>query len=263
MPNLIDTHCHLTHNRLRQQTAEVLDRARQLGVERIICAAADVHESKTALALARNQPNIFCTAGLHPHDAKDAKEGYLDILENLAADPKNVAIGEIGLDYHYDLSPRDAQRRVFAEQLELAARLDKPIVIHTREAFDDTMAVLANSGADTGRVVFHSFTEGPAAARAVLDLGATVSFSGIVTFPKADDLRRAAAVVPDDRILIETDAPFLSPVPVRKMKTNEPANVRHVAAFLADLRQTPLEDFATLTSTNAENFFQIPAQGSD
>jgi len=258
MPNLIDTHCHLTHRRLRQQAAEVLDRARQAGVARIICAAADVHESQAALALARREPNIFSTAGLHPHDAKDAEQGYLDVLENLAADEKNVAIGEIGLDYHYDLSPRDVQRRVFAEQLELAARLDKPIVIHTREAFDDTVGILTGSGADTGRVVFHSFTGGPAAARTALDLGATVSFSGIVTFAKSDDLRGAAAIVPDDRILIETDAPFLSPTPVRKMRTNEPANVHHIAAFLANLRQTTLENFANLTTTNAENFFQIP-----
>ena len=258
MPNLIDTHCHLTHPRLRHQTAEVLNRAHQAGVGRIICAAADVDESQAALALTHNQPNIFCTAGLHPHDAKDAQEGYLEILEDLAADEKNVAIGEIGLDYHYDWSPRDAQRRVFAEQLELAARLDKPIVLHPRDAFDDTIDILTTSGADTRRVVFHSFTGTPAAARVALDLGATISFSGIITFAKSDDLRRAAAIVPDDRILIETDAPFLSPTPVRKMKTNEPANVHHIAAFLANLRQTPLEDFANLTTTNAEAFFQIP-----
>ena len=263
MLNLIDTHCHLTHRRRRQQTQDVLARARQAGVTRIVCAAADIDESKAALDLAHREAVVFCAAGLHPHDAKDADENYLGTIEALAADPKNVAVGEIGLDYHHDLSPRPVQRRVFAEQLDLAARLHKPIVIHTRQALDDTIAILAESGADAGRAVFHSFTEGPDAARRVLDLGATISFSGIVTFAKAADLRRTAAAVPDDRILIETDSPFLSPAPVRKMKTNEPANVRHVAAFLADLRQTPLEDFATLTSTTAQNFFQIPTQDSD
>lgn len=258
MLNLIDTHCHLAHGRLRQQTEDVLARARQAGVTRIVCAAADIDESKAALDLAHRQAGVFCAAGLHPHDAKDAGQDYLRTIEALAADPKNVAVGEIGLDYHRDLSPRPAQRRVFAEQLELADRLGKPIVIHTRQALDDTIAILAESRADAGRAVFHSFTEGPDAARRVLSLGATISFSGIVTFAKADDLRRTAAAVPDDRILIETDSPFLSPVPVRKMKTNEPANVRHVAAFLAQLRRTPLEDFANLTTANAENFFQIP-----
>ena len=256
---LIDTHCHLAHDRLRKQMQAVLARAQDAGVTQVICAAGNVDESKAALAVARREDGVFCTAGVHPHDARSAAAGYLGAVEDLAADPNTAAIGEIGLDYHYDYSPRDDQRRVFAEQLDLAGRLGKPVVIHTREALADTMAILAESGVDGRRVVFHSFTEGPEEARGVLDLGATISFSGIVTFRRADELRRAAQLVPDDRILIETDAPFLSPEPVRGMRTNEPANVAHVAGRLAELRGITLERFAELTTSNAERLFGLPA----
>jgi len=226
-------------------------------VTAIICAAGDLDESAAARGLARRHEEVYFMAGVHPHAAKDVAGDYLAAVERLSGDAKNVAIGEIGLDYHYDFSTRDVQRRVFAEQLELARRLGKPVVIHMREAFDDTLAILRRSGADPQRVVFHSFTEGPSAARAVLDLGATVSFSGIVTFKNADELRQAARITPARRLLIETDAPYLSPEPVRKMKTNEPANVAHVAAFLAGLLATPPEELAQQTMDNAVSFFAI------
>jgi TatD DNase family protein len=255
---LIDTHCHLTHGRLRPQIAAVLERARQAGVTAVVCAAADLAESHEAAALAGREDDVYCLAGVHPHEAKSAAVDYLAQIERLAADPKNVAIGEIGLDYHYDFSPRDAQRRVFAEQLDLARRIGKPVVVHTREAFEDTMAILKSSGADGRRVVFHSFTEGPAGAATALDLGATISFSGIVTFRNATDLQAAAALVPDDRLLIETDAPFLSPEPLRSMRTNEPANVAHVATFLAALRHSAPEAVAELAAASAERFFGLP-----
>jgi len=255
---LIDTHCHLAHGRLVQQADGAIERARQSGVTRLICAAASVHESKTALSLARGRQDVWCLAGVHPHDAKEASAGYLEAIERLAADAKNVAVGEIGLDYHYDFSPRDAQRRVFAEQLDLAVRLGKPIVVHTREAFDETAAILGESGAAWSRVVLHCCTEPAANVRRAIDLGATVSFSGIVTFTKAAYLREAAALVPDDRLLIETDAPFCSPEPVRKMRTNEPANVVHVAACLAAVRNTTPEAIAAQTTANAIRFFGLP-----
>jgi len=239
----------------------VLDRARAAGVAAVVCAGADLHESKLALTLARQFEQVYFTAGVHPHDAKDAEEGYLDRIAELAAEARNVAVGEIGLDYHYDYSPRDVQRRVFAEQLELARTLDKPVVVHTREAFADTMRILKDSGIDGGRVVFHSFTEGPDRGREVLDFGAMISFSGIVTFAKSDLLRQTASLVPDDRILVETDAPFLSPEPVRKMKTNEPANVAHVAACLARLRGLDPDAFARLTTANAARFFTLDIAG--
>jgi len=254
---LIDTHCHLAHGRLHGQLANVLERAEQAGVIAAVCAAGDLHESKTALDLARRHANVYCMAGVHPHEAAAAPEGYLGQIRHLAGDADNVAIGEIGLDYHYDFSPRDVQRRVFAEQLDLAGKLRKPIVIHTREAFEDTITILGDSRVDGSRVVFHSFAEDESHAGRVLDLGAAIGLSGIATFKKTGYLRRAAAIVPGDRILIETDAPYLSPEPVRKMKTNEPANVAHVCACLAAVRNMSPERFAEVTTANAARFFGL------
>ena len=294
---LIDTHCHLAHGRLLPDVGNVLSRARAAGVAAIICAAGDLVESRANLGLAHREKDVFALAGVHPHEAKEyvgdsgnasgeqqrnsedagrmpaTHEGetpsahadkmsatqpdWLRQVEELAADARNVGIGEIGLDYHYDFSPRDAQRRVFGEQLDLARRLGKNVVVHTREAFEDTLAIIAASGIEGRRIVFHSFTENAAAARRVLDLGATISFSGIVTFARSDELRQAALLVPADRILVETDAPYLSPEPVRKMKTNEPANVRHVAAFLARLRGVATEEVARQTTENAMRFFGL------
>jgi len=254
---LVDTHCHLAHERLRDEAEAVLARAREAGVVAVVCAAGDLDEAQAAMRLACAHGDVYFMAGVHPHDAKDASGDYVARLEGFTGEARCVAVGEVGLDYHYNFSPPDVQRRIFAEQLALAVRLVKPIVIHTREAFDDTVAILTESGADGRRVVFHSFTGSAAEARRVLDLGAMVSFSGIVTFKKADDLRAAAAIVPDDRLLIETDAPYLSPEPVRKMKTNEPANVVHVARCLAAVRGCDAEALAELTTANAARFFGI------
>jgi TatD DNase family protein len=182
-------------------------------------------------------------------------------LEELAGDPRVVALGEMGLDYFRDLSPRPVQRQVFAEQLALARRIGKPVVVHMRDAFDDTMAILRESGVSGSKVVFHSFTEGPDQGRQALDFGATIGFSGIVTFQHSHSLRAAAAIVPDDRILIETDSPYLSPEPVRGSKPNEPANVVHVAAALAALRSVSLEGLAERTTANAVQFFLLPEEG--
>ncbi|MFB3892331.1 MAG: TatD family hydrolase [Phycisphaerae bacterium] len=256
---LIDTHCHLTHGRLAGDIAGVLDRARQAGVAACVCAAGELDEAAKAQALAARTDAmpIYFTAGVHPHDAKNAPADLLARLEGFLADRRCVAVGEIGLDYHYDFSPREVQRRVFAEQLDLARRLGKAAVIHTREAFADTMAVLRDSAIDGGLVVFHSCTEPPANARAALDFGATIGFSGILTFKKAKNVQESARLVPDDRLLVETDAPYLSPEPVRSMKNNEPANVAHVARFLAALRGTSDEALAELTTANACRFFGL------
>jgi len=254
---LIDTHCHLAHGRLRQNLDDVLDHARAAGVVACVCAAGNLHEARTALGLARAHGGLYFTAGVHPHDAKDAGEDYLDALARLCAEDRNVAVGEIGLDYHYDFSPRDVQRRVFAEQLGCAREIGKVVVIHTREAFEDTLAILAGSGVDCERVVFHSFTGGVDDGRRVLDLGAAISFSGIATFKRADELRKLAGLVPDEHILIETDSPYLSPEPVRKTRTNEPANVAHVATCLAAVRGTTPNAFAELTTQNAIRLFSL------
>jgi len=254
---LIDTHCHLAHDRLAGRTDEVLARAESAGVCAIICAAGNLSESAAAAALACRKRRVFCMAGVHPHDAKDLAEGDLERIEALAGAEGNVALGEVGLDYHYDFSPRPVQRQVFAAQLALARRLDRPVVVHTREAFDETLAILAESGIDGRRVVFHSFTGDAAQARRALDTGAAIGFSGIATFKNAGYLRQAARLVPDDRILVETDAPYLAPEPVRKMRTNEPANVAHVVACLAGVRGVSAEALAELTAANAARFFSL------
>ena len=254
---LIDTHCHLAHRRLGQQVPEVLQRARDAGVVAAICAAGDVLESRATLEIAREHEGISCLAGVHPHAANEVSEGYLAQIEQLTTGDENVGVGEIGLDYHYDFSPREDQRRVFAEQLQLAVRIGKAIVVHTREAFDDTMGILREAGVDGSRVVFHSFTGTSDEARRAMEIGATISFSGIVTFKRSDDLRTAAAFVPAEKILIETDAPFLSPEPVRKIRTNEPAHVAHVAACLAAVRNTTPDAIAELTTANAVRFFGL------
>jgi len=256
---LIDSHCHLCHGRLRGQIDDVLVRARCAGVVAAICATGDLEESAAATELANNHAGIYCTAGIHPHDAKDAPRDYLQRVRTFAEDPRNVAIGEIGLDYHYCYSPPHDQRRVFSEQLELAIRLGKKIVIHTREALDDTIGILSEADAPGENIVFHSCSEPPGGVRRILETGAMVSFSGIVTFTKAAELREAAKLVPRCRLLIETDAPFLSPVPVRKMRTNEPANVVHVATCLGALHGLRGEELAELTTANAVSFFALPA----
>ncbi|MHC4295578.1 MAG: TatD family hydrolase, partial [Planctomycetota bacterium] len=197
---LIDTHCHLCHGRLRNQVDDVLARAQAAGVTAVICAAANLHESKAALGLARRRPDVYCLAGIHPHDAKEAPPDYLRKIEQLASEGENVGIGEIGLDYHYNYSPPIEQQRVFAEQLELAGRIGKKIVVHTREAFDETMGILADSGVCGDDVIFHSWTAGESDIRRALDFGATISFSGIVTFKNATHLRDAARLVPPDRL---------------------------------------------------------------
>jgi TatD DNase family protein len=258
---LIDTHCHLPHGRLRNQLAATLDRARAAGLVHIICATSAIDEAYNARNIARANPNITFTAGVHPHNAADFDDAQLAALRELVSDEECVALGEIGLDYHYDFSPRDAQREAFAAQLALAKELACPVVIHTREAFDDTLAVIAESGVDGSNLIFHSFTEGPDAVRRLLDIGATVSYSGIATFKRTEEIRQGAAIVPDDRILIETDAPYLSPEPVRKMKTNEPANVAHVATCLAALRGVTPETFAEQTTANAIRLFGLDIPG--
>ena len=255
--NLIDTHCHLADRRLRRNIDEVIGTAAAAGVNTMISASANIPDARIAADIASKHTEVFCTAGVHPHHAAEQNEEYAGEIERLAAGERNVAIGEIGLDYHYDYSPRPRQQEVFAEQLALAERLGKVIVIHTREAFDDTMAIIRESGVDGRAMVFHSFTGGAGEVCRVLDIGAMVSFSGIATFKTAEDIRAGALIVPDDRILVETDAPYLSPEPVRNVRVNQPAYVAHVAARLGSLRGVDAEQFAEQTTANARRFFGL------
>ena len=262
MGPFIDTHCHLAHGRLAGQVQAVLDRAVRAGVVAMICASGDLAEARRSQQLAHRYGRVVFTAGLHPHEAKDAGEEYLPALEALAGDARCVALGECGLDYHYDRSPRPVQQRVFAEQLDLARRLGRKVVLHTREALGDTLAIVKDSTLDPRQIVFHSFTEPLPSAQAVLETGAMIGLSGIVTFASSAALRQLAAAVPADRLLIETDSPYLSPEPVRKITTNEPAHVAHVAACLADVRGVPCQALAELTTDNARRFFGLGTYSS-
>jgi TatD DNase family protein len=206
-------------------------------------------------------PYMYATIGVHPHEAGKATEETFARLRALAAHPKVLAVGEIGLDYHYDFSPRDVQQRVFARQLEFAAEFRKPIVIHTREAWDDTLATVSQSGGLPHGGIMHCFTGDAAQAQQAVDLGFHLAFGGVLTFPKAESVREAARITPEDRLLVETDCPYLAPIPYRG-KRNEPAFVVQTARRLAEVRGTTMESIAELTTRNFERLCLRGGSGS-
>jgi TatD DNase family protein len=243
MTGFVDTHCHLYDTR-GVPVDEVIAAARSAGVTTMINVGCDHDTTAVAIEIAAQHDGVFATAGLHPHEARFGVETIAEFLD----DPNVIAIGECGLDYFYDHSPRDVQRTAFAAQIQLAHERKLPLVIHTRDAWDDTFDVLRAEGPPE-RMVFHCFTGGPEEATRCLDLGAFLSFSGIVTFRTATELQAAAKACPPHRILAETDSPYLAPIPHRG-RTNQPAYVIHVVQVLADLRDEPLEQ---LKATIAEN----------
>jgi TatD DNase family protein len=249
---LIDSHCHLDNKQFDADREAVIERAIEAGVEHmlVIGTGDGPPDLEAAIRLADRHAPLFATVGVHPHDASKATEETFQRLAALLSHPKVIALGETGLDYHYDFSPREAQRRAFIEQMRVACDARKPIVIHTREAWEDTMALLREHWAPAGLGgIIHCFSGGLDQARQALDLGFHLSFGGIVTFPKALELQAAARTVPAERILIETDAPYLAPVPKRG-KRNEPAYVLETARKLAELRGETVESIASLTSAN-------------
>jgi len=250
---MIDTHCHLTDPRLAEQLDEVLSRAAAAGVSRLITIGTDIEDDLKAIELCRAVPNVRCAVGIHPNYCGHAREDDLPQLRTLQPDPTVLALGEMGLDYHHQFSPRDRQRHFFQYQLELASELNRPVVIHCREATDDCLAIMQSF--PNIRAVFHCFTGTTQEARKILDAGYLLGFTGAVTFKKSDEIRAAAQLAPLDRILVETDAPYLSPEPVRKQKTNEPAFVMHVAAVVAQVRGVPIEELDRATTQNATKFF--------
>jgi TatD DNase family protein len=257
-PALVDSHCHLDLGELAAEVPAVLSRAADAGVVQavVIACARDAATAGAARELARQDARLHPTVGVHPHDAKLADAILLAEVERVAADPRIVAVGEIGLDFHYDFSPREIQGEVFRWQIDLARRLGKPVVIHTREARAETLAILREAGARDVGGVFHCFTEDEGTARAALDLGFHVSFSGIVTFKTATELREVARLVPADRLLVETDSPYLAPVPHRG-KRCEPAFVRDTALVLAQVRGEAFPDLARTTADNARRLFRF------
>jgi TatD DNase family protein len=248
---LVDSHCHLDPAYLPQGPDDVLNRAKAAGVDTFVCIGVgrDLGAARAAVALAGARADVFATVGVHPHDAAKTDEQGFDEIVTLAQEPRVVAIGEMGLDYHYDHSPRDVQQQVFRRMIALARQLKKPIVIHTRSAPADTLTILAEEKArDVGGII-HCFSEDRAFAERALDLDFDLSFSGILTFKSAQAIRDAARFAPPDRILVETDSPFLAPVPLRG-KTCEPAYIVHTARCLAELRGETLETIAQQTTAN-------------
>jgi TatD DNase family protein len=246
-----DSHCHVPYEDVGE---EVIDDARRAGVTRLISVGTDAAQSRAAMGVAAAYDGVWATVGLHPHDATEGLAGIEGLLAG--ADPNVVGVGECGLDYHYDHSPRPVQREVFAAQIALARARHLALVIHTREAWDDTFDILAAEGVPE-RTVFHCFTGGPLEARRGLDIGAWLSFSGIVTFKTAGDVRAAAALCPLDRLLVETDSPYLAPVPHRG-RPNRPALVPLVGAAVAATKELAIEAVAKATWANAARVFQLP-----
>jgi len=249
MLTLTDSHCHLT----MADAAAALSRAREQGVRGFVVPATKLDDSPQAVAIAGENDDVWAAVGFHPHDAKDCDDAAFAEIERLAKSERVVAIGECGLDYHYMHSPRETQLAVFERHIELAKRLDLPVIVHNRESTDDMVAILTRSGA---RGILHSYTESLDVARRLVDLGWFISFSGIVTFRSADSLRDVARALPHDRVLIETDTPYLAPVPFRG-RDNEPAYVVKIAELLATLWGVPLAEVASRTTANFENAFSV------
>ncbi len=261
--NIIDSHAHLNFSHFDADRDAVIERAREAGLVAILNIGTDLASSRTTVALAEQYDFIYAAVGVHPHDAKMVTAAVLDELRELARHPKVVAVGEIGLDYYRDLSPRPVQRRAFADQLALAAELALPVVIHSREAHDDVLAALREwkglpprGGVDGSTGVLHSYSAGVERLEEVLGLGFSIGISGPVTFPKASRLRAVAAAVPLERLLVETDCPYLTPEPYRGRR-NEPSYVRYVVDAVARAQEVPAEAVAQATADNARRLFGI------
>ncbi len=256
---LIDTHCHLDPKSFPEGADEVLTRARSAGVSAFVCiGVGSLEQTELSLAIAARRPDVWATVGVHPHEAGSCDAQLEAELSRRAAAPRVVAIGEIGLDFHYDHSPRAEQADVFRRFIAVARTLKKPIIVHTRSAPEETLRILTEErAADVGGVI-HCFSEDKAFAARALDLDFDLSFSGIVTFKRATDIQEVAKWAPAERILVETDSPYLAPVPLRG-KRCEPAYVLHTARFVAGLRGVPFEELAQQTSQNAQRRLGLSA----
>lgn len=262
---LIDTHCHLTSSELLGDAAGVLERARAAGVSRVITVATNPADARQAIELAAAHAGVSFAAGIHPHEAGRATAAELAALADLhrgrwsegADAPAPLAVGEAGLDYHYDFAPRERQEELFRFQLGLACETGRPVIVHARRSERRVCEILSDFPALSGRVVFHCFSGDVELARRVLDGGWWVSFTGVVTFRGAEAVRAAARFVPAERFMVETDAPYLSPEPLRRVRPCEPAFVAHTARHLAALRGVSFEELAEQTTRNAERFFGL------
>lgn len=257
---MIDSHCHLTYDELSSQIPAVLQRAAAAGVSECVTIATDLDDARKALDLSARFPNVHVVCGIHPHQAGKIPGDWDLALLALARREDVHAVGEMGLDFHYDFADRVSQRRVFTRQLEIAAEVRKSVVIHCREAHDDVLDVLAHCEAPPN-VVFHCFTGGEREAEQILERGYWISLTGVVTFKRSDELRRVAAMIPEDRLMIETDSPYLSPEPVRATRPNEPSLLPHTARCIAAVRGITLQKLVDVANANTRRFFNL-VQGS-
>jgi TatD DNase family protein len=257
---LIDSHCHLDGRPFDEDRDAVLQRARDAGVEGFLTIGTGdgPPDLSAAIRIAERHDDVWASVGVHPHDAGKANAETLQELGKLCSHPKVLALGEIGLDYHYDHSPRTVQKRVFVEQMGVAHEQRLPIVIHTREAWDDTLELLETNWAYTGLGgIMHCFSGNLDQARAAIDMGFSISFAGILTFPRSEELRHVAAALPLERLLVETDSPYLTPAPYRKIRRNEPRFVLETARKLADVRGIDYADLASAVSANFRRLFGL------
>lgn len=251
---LIDSHAHLDDERFDKDRDKIIKDLNDQGIELVINPGADVASSVKAVSLAKKYDNIYAAVGVHPHDAKTMDDTTIQLLASLAGNKKVIAIGEIGLDYHYDNSPRDVQKKWFVEQIRLAKKLQLPIIIHEREATQDMYNILKQESDCNLTGVLHCYSGSLEMAREYLKMGFYISFAGPVTFKNSRVSKEVAKNIPLDRILVETDSPYLSPEPKRG-KRNEPLNVRYVAAMIAELRQISFDEVAIATSENVKKIF--------
>ncbi len=255
---LIDSHAHLTYPEFEGRIEDVLARCTEAGVDRVITIGTNLSDARKAIELAERYPTrIHAAVGFHPHEADKVANDDLAAMDDLWNHEQVVAFGEMGLDYHYDFAGRGNQKRLFSRQLELASGRGKPLIIHCREALDDVTPMLVDHGFVNHSVVFHCFTGTSSEADRIAEHGWRISFTGIVTFPKSGELREIAKRYPVDQLMVETDSPFLSPVPVRGVRPNDPSHVAHVARFLADLRNVPYSELVEQTSANTKLFFGL------
>ncbi|PIE55736.1 MAG: hydrolase TatD [Desulfobulbus propionicus] len=259
LPQLIDSHCHLDMTAYAEDLHEVLDAAAKNGISRIITIGIDRESSRAAVELARSHPGLFAAVGYHPHYAADADESGLQELIELASHPAVVGYGEIGLDYAKQYSPKEIQQDLFARQLELAKTLELPIIIHDRDAHEDTLAILREVGLPRSGGVMHCFSGDLDFAEQVLDLGMYISIPGIITFKNAASLRQVVEATALDNLLLETDGPFLAPVPFRG-KRNTPAYLVHTAQAVAEIKNTTLAVVARQTTANTCKLFNLPLE---
>lgn len=253
---IFDTHAHLQDEKLRDDVENILNRAREAGVENIACVGYDLPSSREAVLLARKYPQIYAAVGVHPHDAQTLSPDVLGQLRDLAKDPKVVAIGEIGLDYYRDLSPRDIQKEAFIEQIKLAHEIGKPIIIHDRDANQDVMDIVKKQRAGKNGGIMHCYSGSLPLAIESMKEGFYISFAGPLTYKNARKPQEIAAKIPIDRLLVETDCPYLTPEPWRG-RLNEPAYVRYIVEKMAELRGQHPDEIAYLTGRNARRVYGI------